>query len=60
MPGDTNTVPGGAGIPAGYRPDRIRQPARKMPAPGGRRHNPFGDGAAGRQIIDLPAGVKPA
>jgi UDP-N-acetylglucosamine 2-epimerase (non-hydrolysing) len=54
------TVLAGANVIAGYRSDRILQSAKKMMAAGSRWHNPFGDGTAGRQIIDLSAGVMPA
>jgi len=54
------TVQVGANAIAGYRSESILKSSRKMMASGGRWHNPFGDGTAGRQIIDLSAGVMPA
>jgi UDP-N-acetylglucosamine 2-epimerase (non-hydrolysing) len=54
------TVQVGANVIAGYRSDSILQSARKMMAANGRWRNPFGDGTAGRQIIDLSTGVMPA
>jgi UDP-N-acetylglucosamine 2-epimerase (non-hydrolysing) len=53
------TVQVGANVLAGYRSDTILQSARKMMSAGNGWANPFGDGTAGRQIIDLSVGVMP-
>jgi UDP-N-acetylglucosamine 2-epimerase (non-hydrolysing) len=47
------TVHAGANIIAGYRSDVILASARKMVSADGKWQNPFGDGTAGRRIIDI-------
>jgi UDP-N-acetylglucosamine 2-epimerase (non-hydrolysing) len=47
------TVHAGANIIAGYRSGDILASARKMVSSGGKWQNPFGDGTAGRRIIDI-------
>jgi hypothetical protein len=54
------TVEVGANTLAGYSPGDILRSALKMLAADGRWQNPFGDGTAGRQIVDLSTGVMPA
>ena len=54
------TVQAGANIIAGHRPEHILLSAQKMLSADGRWQNPFGDGTAGRQILDLSTGVRPA
>jgi UDP-N-acetylglucosamine 2-epimerase (non-hydrolysing) len=54
------TVEVGANTLAGYRSGGIRQAALKMLSAGDGWQNPFGDGTAGRQIVDLSTGVMPA
>jgi UDP-N-acetylglucosamine 2-epimerase (non-hydrolysing) len=53
------TVQVGANIIAGYRSGHILQSALKMLSAGSGWQNPFGDGTAGRQIVDLSTGVMP-
>ena len=53
------TVAAGANVLAGHRPGDILAAARKMMAAEGRWQNPFGDGTAGRQIIDRSLGALP-
>ncbi|MGA9141996.1 MAG: UDP-N-acetylglucosamine 2-epimerase (non-hydrolyzing) [Methanocella sp.] len=47
------TVYAGANVIAGYRSEAILASARKMLSAGGKWQNPFGDGTAGRRIIDI-------
>jgi UDP-N-acetylglucosamine 2-epimerase (non-hydrolysing) len=53
------TVQAGANVIAGYRSDSILKSARKMMSIAGGWTNPFGDGTAGRQIIDISIGTMP-
>ncbi|HUL62250.1 MAG TPA: UDP-N-acetylglucosamine 2-epimerase (non-hydrolyzing), partial [Methanocella sp.] len=54
------TVQAGANVLAGHRSGDILAAARKMLAAEGGWPNPFGDGTAGRQIIDRSLGAMPA
>jgi UDP-N-acetylglucosamine 2-epimerase (non-hydrolysing) len=53
------TVQAGANVIAGYRSGHILQSAIGMLQADGGWQNPFGDGTAGRQIVDLSTGVVP-
>jgi UDP-N-acetylglucosamine 2-epimerase (non-hydrolysing) len=50
------TVYAEANVIAGYRSDAILASAKKMLSAGGKWQNPFGDGTAGRKIIDISMG----
>lgn len=54
------TVQAGANVIAGCRPADILAAAKKMAAADGRWPNPFGDGTAGKQIIDITIDRAPA